>query len=164
MRKLFNYILLFCIIGCSQQENFYEPVDWDSEEEPTVLQQKSEKTSDNPKFVEELFRLHNQQRELKGRPAFILDAGLCEYAQKHSEWMAKHNSMTHSNIQNLIGKYRTAGENIAWNQPDEKTVLIDWMNSPGHRENIMNRSFNKVGFGLAYNKNNEPYWTTCFGD
>ena len=77
--------------------------------------------------------------------------------------MAKNNNLKHSNIGSLMGKYYAAGENIAWNQKTEEEVMSSWMNSSGHRANIMNRSFTKAGFGLSYNKNGEPYWCTNFG-
>lgn len=62
-----------------------------------------------------------------------------------------------------MSKYSTAGENIAWNQRTEKEVVRDWMDSSGHRANIMNRNFTKVGFGVARAKNGSLYWCTVFG-
>ena len=83
---------------------------------------------------------------------------------KHSEWMAKKNSMTHSRINNLLSNFSTAGENIAYNQKDEEKVTEAWMNSPGHRANILNKRFTKIGFGMARNSFDKPYWTTVFAD
>ena len=79
--------------------------------------------------------------------------------------MAKESNLYHSNIGNVLklNRFHTAGENIAWNQRSPEQVTNDWMNSPGHRENIMNRNFNYIGFGVAYNERNEPYWCTVFG-
>lgn len=166
MRKLLALFLVL-VIGCSSNENAfkYNPVDWNSKAPPIppkiqVVPPKSE----FPSFVEKLLILHNEQRELKGRVGLILDPYLIKYAQNHAEWMAQKNRMKHSDISVLIGTYSTAGENIAWNQSDEKEVVVAWMNSSGHRANILNRSFTKVGFGLAFNSNNEPYWCTVFGN
>ena len=78
--------------------------------------------------------------------------------------MARKNNLTHSDISVLMGKYHTAGENIAWNQEDEEEVTNSWMNSSGHRANILNRSFSKVGFGVAPAKDGSLYWCTVFGD
>ena len=72
--------------------------------------------------IHKLLKLHNTQRELKGRVGFTLDSGLCEYAQTHANCMAKHNSMTHSNISVLVARYGFVAENIAWNQRNEEEV------------------------------------------
>jgi len=111
-----------------------------------------------------LLKLHNEQREQRGLQNFTLDNYLCEYAQKHAEWMAKKNNLKHSDINVLMGKYNTAGENIAWNQTDEAEATKDWMNSRGHRANILNKSFGKIGFGMARNSRGQPYWCTVFGN
>jgi uncharacterized protein YkwD len=114
------------------------------------------------KSVQMLLHLHNEQREKKGLSDFVLDPYLCQYAQKHAEWMADKNILKHSNINNLMDRYYTAGENIAWNQKTEVEVLDSWMHSSGHRANIMNRNFTKIGFGIAPTKKGELYWCTCF--
>lgn len=156
-------ILLFCT-GCPAPDvPNYPSVDWHSDPVVSPTTPKEIPSENVPATIQALLNLHNEQRELKGRPAFILDPYLCEYAQKHAEWMANRNNLQHSNINKLMGKYYTAGENIAWNQGTEKEVVRAWMNSTGHRENILNRSFTHIGFGVAFNKNGEPYWCTCFG-
>lgn len=166
MRKWLALLLIF-ISGCLPDENTfkYDPVDWNSTAPTIPLQIESPLPESNvPGFISNLLKLHNEQRELKGRVGLSLDPYLIKYAQNHAEWMAQKNRMKHSDISVLIGTYSTAGENIAWNQSDEKEVVVAWMNSSGHRANILNRSFTKVGFGLAYNSNNEPYWCTVFGN
>ena len=154
-------VFLFLFSGCVQQHENYAPVDWNAGAVPIQPEKKPEPTKTST--LEILLKLHNEQRELKGRSAFVLDPYLCQYAQKHAEWMAHHHNLQHSNVSVLIGKYSAAGENIAWNQPTEKKVVEDWMKSSGHRANIMNRNFTKVGFGIARTSNGEPYWCTCFG-
>jgi uncharacterized protein YkwD len=62
-----------------------------------------------------------------------------------------------------LNRFYTAGENIAWNQRTPEQVVNDWMNSSGHRENIMNRNFNYIGFGVTANEQGELYWCTVFG-
>jgi uncharacterized protein YkwD len=157
---------LLAVSGCFSNDSVpYDPVDWNSTPPPIPEQLPSPpKNSEVPATIQTLLRLHNEQRELKGRPGFQLDPYLCEYAQNHAEWMAKHNNLKHSDISVLMGKYSTAGENIAWNQRSEQEVVTGWMNSSGHRANILNRSFNRVGFGVSYNSKGEPYWCTVFGD
>jgi len=112
----------------------------------------------------ELLLLHNKQRELRGRTRLEIDVYLEKYAQKHAEWMASKHNLQHSDISVLMGKYHNAGENIAWNQENEAEVVDAWMKSPGHRDNIMNRQFSKVGFGVAPAKDGSLFWCTVFGD
>jgi uncharacterized protein YkwD len=57
--------------------------------------------------------------------------------------------------------YSTAGENIAYGQPDAQSVVTGWMNSAGHRANILNGSFKQTGIGV-YKVNGTYYWTQEF--
>lgn len=122
------------------------------------------KPSAEPTRNDKLLRLHNTQRELKGRVGLSMDDSLNDYAEKHAKWMASRNNLKHSDIGVLMGKWHTAGENIAWNQQDEDEVVDAWMHSSGHRANILNRSFSKVGFGMALARDGSPYWCTVFAD
>lgn len=163
MRIILFSFLIFA--GCQSGPTAYDPVDWHSTPVPQQQEQKpQEQKEEIPSTTKELLRLHNYQRELKGRSGLQLDPYLCDYAQKHAEWMASKSNLKHSDIGKLMGKYSTAGENIAWNQQDEQEVVTAWMNSSGHRANILNRNFTKVGFGLAYNSKNQPYWCTVFAN
>lgn len=117
-----------------------------------------------PTRNDKLLDLHNAQRELKGRVGLSMDDSLNDYAERHAKWMAEKSRLKHSDIGVLMGRWHTAGENIAWNQRDEREVVSAWMNSSGHRANILNRSFSKVGFGLAFAKDGSPYWCTVFAD
>ena len=85
---------------------------------------------------------------------------LDDYAQKHAEWMAARNRLRHSS---LDYDFRYRGENIAYNQRTEDEVTDAWMNSRGHRANILNPKFTKVGFGCARNQSGAIYWCACFG-
>jgi uncharacterized protein YkwD len=53
------------------------------------------------------------------------------------------------------------GENIAYGQPDPASVMTAWMNSPGHRANILDCSYTKLGVGVAYGPGG-PWWTQDF--
>jgi uncharacterized protein YkwD len=112
-----------------------------------------------------LLDLHNQQRAYKGRAPVALDQKLEDYSKNWSDTMAGKNKLYHSDVRKIIGLgYSTAGENIAWNQQSEEEVVKAWMNSSGHRENILSRSYRFIGFGLSRSKkDNSPYWSTGFG-
>jgi uncharacterized protein YkwD len=58
--------------------------------------------------------------------------------------------------------YQAAGENIAYGQRTPQEVVTGWMNSPGHRANIMNANFGKVGIGVYKASNGNIYWTQLF--
>ncbi len=58
--------------------------------------------------------------------------------------------------------YKTAGENIAMGQKTPSEVVTAWMNSEGHRKNILSSSFTQIGVGVAKNANGQLYWTQMF--
>lgn len=57
--------------------------------------------------------------------------------------------------------WRTVGENIAWGQPTPKAVMQSWMNSDGHRANILKAGYTKIGVGV-YETNGRLYWVQLF--
>lgn len=163
LKNLFKFILfiLIFICGCPSHKNN----DWNNivvENQNEKIEKPIEKPVENHNT--KLLILHNKQRELKGRTGLELHKNLIAYAQNHAEWMAKKNNLKHSDIDVLMGEWHTAGENIAWNQEDEEEVTTAWMNSSGHRANILNRNFSKVGFGVAAAKDGSLYWCTVFAD
>lgn len=173
IKKLFFVISLACLAGCTPATPQYTPIDWNSSYPETPARPnplpKPQPEPAHPQtdpVTARLLELHNYQRGLKGRPPLKLDQNLQKYAGDHANWMATHNNLKHSDINNILKMriFTFAGENIAWNQQDADEVTDAWMHSTGHRDNILNRNFNNVGFGLSYNSRQQPYWCTCFGD
>lgn len=111
-----------------------------------------------------LFDLHNEERLKSRLPALVLDNKLSQYAQKHAEYMAKNNSLVHSSMSKLqkVNNDSIVGENIAWGQETEKSVMSSWMWSPGHRWNILGSSYKKIGIGIKKDKNDRIYWCVVF--
>jgi uncharacterized protein YkwD len=109
-----------------------------------------------------ILNLHNQERTSHSVSALILDPSLAKSAQAHAEWMAKNHNMQHQSLGKIMQGWRTAGENIAMGQQSEKEVVKSWMNSSGHRANILNRNYTHVGFGIAQSANGNLYWCTVF--
>ena len=168
MKKILPLLALVLLTGCTHDSGtpHYTPIDWNNPADPpTPKPQPNQPTNPENSTNQQLLDLHNHERETKGRPGLQPDPILDQYAQEHANWMAQHNNLQHSNINNLfkLEQLTTAGENIAWNQQSPAEVVNAWMHSTGHRDNILNRKFTKVGFGLAYNDKREPYWCTCFG-
>lgn len=114
-----------------------------------------------------LLKLHNEERTTRGYKPLVLDNKLCEYAQKHANYMAKNNKLVHSSMSNLqkVNKDSgSVGENIAWGQETEESVVSSWMWSPMHRWNILGSSYKKVGFGLAKDSKGRNYWCVVFSN
>lgn len=119
-------------------------------------------------FEREVVRLVNNERTKRGIPALKENWQLSRVARYKSEDMRKngyfaHNSPTYGTPFQMIKSfgisYRTAGENIAKGQTTPAAVVNAWMNSQGHRANILNSSFTEIGVGYD---NRGHYWTQMF--
>jgi uncharacterized protein YkwD len=118
-------------------------------------------------FEQQVFDLTNQQRAQFGLAPLTLNLTLNDVAEKHSQDMATRNYFSH---QGLNGSqpwdrmraegynYSRAAENIAFGQPTPQDVVTGWMNSAGHRRNILDPNLKDLGVGY-YN----GYWTQNFG-
>ena len=115
-----------------------------------------------------MVRLVNEIRRSNGLPELKLNEELSRVARIKSEDMAKnnyfsHNSPTYGSPFDMMKRfgisYRTAGENIAKGQRSAKAVVDAWMNSEGHRANILNPSFTQIGVGFT---SNGYHWTQMF--
>jgi uncharacterized protein YkwD len=115
--------------------------------------------------------LVNRQRAAGGCGPLAVNAKLTVAAQLHSEDQAAHNTMSHTGSDGSSPWDRTkrAGypnaiaENVAAGYPDAEAVMQGWMNSPGHRANIMNCAARAIGVGYAKAAGGTPYWTQDFG-
>lgn len=119
-------------------------------------------------FEKQVVELTNKERAKNGLPALKIDTELSKVARIKSNDMAKnkyfdHNSPTYGSPFDMMKKfgitYRSAGENIAMGQRSPEEVVKGWMNSPGHRANILNKSYTHIGVGYVENGN---YWTQEF--
>ena len=77
-----------------------------------------------------------------------------------------HTSPTYGSPFDMMKKfnisYKAAGENIAKGQTSPAQVVNSWMNSQGHRENILSTKFTDIGIGVAKDSNGTLYWTQMF--
>jgi uncharacterized protein YkwD len=128
--------------------------------------EKSSPTSPSKTQNEILLDIHNDQRQNRSLKPLASDKQMDEYAQKHAETMAKKNRLYHSSMSDLAkaAKNGNVAENIAWGQDSEEEVVKDWMNSPGHRYNILGKSYKRAGFGMAKSKDGTPYWCAVFAN
>ncbi|MFG2054865.1 CAP domain-containing protein [Micromonospora sp. NPDC048930] len=120
--------------------------------------------------LQQVVDLVNKERAKAGCKALAIDDKLMLAAQRHSQDQADHKTMSHdgsdgSDVGDRLDRvgyaWRAYGENVAWNQQTPAAVMDAWMNSPGHRANILNCSFTEIGVGVA--RSNGPYWTQDFG-
>lgn len=110
--------------------------------------------------------LTNAERTQAGCSALTVDPRITAAAQAHSEDMAARGYFAHDSQdgRDFADRITAAGydapgaENIAMGQQDAADVVQDWMESPGHRANILNCSLTTIGVGLA-----DGYWTQNFG-
>lgn len=106
--------------------------------------------------IDGLLGLHNRERAQHGLPPLRYDPGLSSQSLRHSQQQANARSMHHS-------KGTFAAENVAAGQRSEQEVVRDWMNSPGHRRNILDPNLSTVGFGQVAGPDGRIYWTAQFG-
>ena len=109
----------------------------------------------------------NAHRANVGLPPLSWCSTLSGAAQRQSDAQAGGNRMFHSNLAvNATSAGYTGwtalGENVAAGQPSVAAVMTTWMNSSGHRANILG-SYRDVGFGQARGSNGVIYWTQSFG-
>jgi uncharacterized protein YkwD len=118
-----------------------------------------------------LLKLHNEARFAQRYGDLQIDPFLDDAAQKHADWMAEHHNMSHtgagrSDVGDRISKeyhWTMAGENIAYGQKSVEEVHKVWMNSRGHRANILNKGFMDIGIGITVADNGQIYWCVVFG-
>lgn len=119
-------------------------------------------------FAQEVLELVNQEREKEHLRPLKLSSSLSHYAQIRAKEITKKFSHTrpsgYSCFTVIPKPYRMVGENIAAGQRSAKEVVDAWMNSKGHRENIMNPNFRELGMGYVYlpDSKYKHYWAQFF--
>jgi uncharacterized YkwD family protein len=119
-------------------------------------------------FEQQVVDLTNAERAKNGLPALKVDLNLSKVAREKSSDMQRnnyfsHQSPTYGSPFDMMKKfgitYKSAGENIAMGQKTPSEVVQAWMNSEGHRANILNGSYTHIGVDHVANGN---YWTQQF--
>ena len=118
----------------------------------------------------EVVRLTNSARSQNGYAALVEDGALSEAAAVRAREIARSFSHTRpagasfsSALSESGVSYLRAGENIASGQKSASEVVNAWMNSPGHRANILNSSYSRIG-SASVNINGTLYWVQLFAD
>lgn len=119
-------------------------------------------------YEKEVVRLVNEIRRENGLNPLTEDWELSRVARYKSQDMLDNKYFSHTSpvygspftmMKNFGLSYRSAAENIAKGQSTPKEVVNAWMNSSGHRANILNASYKKIGVGYVKNGH---YWTQMF--
>ncbi|UOZ06936.1 CAP domain-containing protein [Amycolatopsis sp. WQ 127309] len=116
-------------------------------------------------------RLVNAIRTKSGLPPLRTDERLRAAARGHSKDMARRDFCAHvdpdgrapADRMRAAGHPRPGGENVARGQEDPRTVVQAWLDSPGHRANLLNAEFTTIGVGVHFLSGKGPYWTQNFG-
>ncbi|HEY6748264.1 MAG TPA: CAP domain-containing protein [Mycobacteriales bacterium] len=128
----------------------------------------------NSSVTAQVVTLTNAERAKAGCGALTVNATLTSAAQAHSADMAAHNYFDHNSqdgrspfdrITAAGYRFSTAAENIAAGQRTPQAVMTSWMNSPGHKANILNCALHEIGVGYATSSSSTygVYWTQDFG-
>ena len=121
--------------------------------------------------AQEVIKLVNKERNAAGLSALAENSRLSEVAQAKAEDMMKNGYFSHISptygspfeMMKTFGiAYKSAGENIAKGQKTPAAVMNGWMNSSGHRTNILNASYEQIGAGFCKDSSGVTYWVQMF--
>lgn len=120
-------------------------------------------------YISQIVTLVNAERAKNGLSALTYDSTLQSAAQVRAQEIVSSFSHTrpdgtyYSSVLKEFGvSYRRSGENIAWGQKTPEEVVTAWMNSSGHRANILNAGYNKIGVGCNISASGTIYWSQLF--
>lgn len=119
-------------------------------------------------YAEEVLALVNEERRQRGRSPLKLSWTLMDAAAVRAEELTVSFSHTRPNGESCTsmiedGAY-TVGENIAAGYATPEETVAQWMESPGHRANILNEDYTELGVGYFYREDSEyrHYWVQLF--
>jgi uncharacterized protein YkwD len=95
----------------------------------------------------------NAQRTRHGLAPLAVDSQLMHSASRHAQWMASNRNLSHGS---------GVAENIALGQGSAGEAMRSWMNSSGHRANILGSGYTRIGVAVAYSSNGTAYWCQQF--
>jgi uncharacterized protein YkwD len=118
--------------------------------------------------------LTNVERSNAGLATFAANTRLMQAAQIHAEQMAQFGRLDHvlpnathprpeDRLAAVSYRWQAFAENVAFGQRTAAAAVSGWMQSTGHRANIMNPTYTEMGAGYARDPNGRPYWVQVFG-
>lgn len=132
----------------------------------------SNNNTDTSGYIDEVIRLVNEERAKQGLQPLKKNNDLCKVAGVRAEEIVNVFDHTRPDGRDCFSvlndyniKYMAVGENIAGGQSNPEAVMYSWMNSPGHRSNILSESFGQIGIGFVKGKGAYgTYWVQIFTD
>lgn len=120
-------------------------------------------------YAAQIVNLVNAERAKAGLPALTMDANITAAANVRAKEIKQSFSHTRPNGSSFSSalkeqgvSFRGSGENIAWGQKSPEQVMNGWMNSDGHRANILNKNFKNIGVGYYQDENGVNHWVQLF--
>jgi uncharacterized protein YkwD len=146
-----------------------------SPEAPTPIDADTAPVSSAPSSTATaIFDITNAERARAGLAEFRSNSRLMQAAQIQAEQMARIGRLDHvlneatyprpeDRLAAVAYHWRAYAENVAYNQRGPAEVVNSWMQSSGHRANILNSSLTEMGAGYARDSNGRPYYVQVFG-
>jgi uncharacterized protein YkwD len=137
---------------------------------PTEAQPNPALAQADTSIPNDLLTLVNAERQRAGAAPLRLNDKLATAAQRHAQDMATNRNLSHQGSDGSTLRTRieatgygwtAIGENVAMGQTSPEAVMRSWMNSAGHRRNILNPNFQELGVGYAEG-GGRPYWVQVF--
>jgi uncharacterized YkwD family protein len=122
-------------------------------------------------YEQQVINLVNRERSSRGLGLLTYDSQLGYVARLKSQDMVNNNYFSHTSptygspfqmMERFGLRFSAAGENIAYGQRTAEEVMTAWMNSAGHRANILSSTYTHIGVGVAKASNGTLYWTQEF--
>lgn len=120
-------------------------------------------------YAEQVVKLVNEERAKAGLSPLTLDADITAAANIRAQEIKQlfsHTRPDGSSFSTVLKEqgisFRGSGENIAWGQKSPEQVMNGWMNSEGHRANILNKNFKNIGVGYYQDENGVNHWVQLF--
>lgn len=148
-----------------------QPIQATAPTQTTQPAQTTTPTSTIVSEVQQVVNLVNAERAKAGLAPLKANTSLSNVAKVKAEDMRDNKYFSHTSpkygspfdmMKSFGIKYSTAGENIAAGQKNPEEVMKGWMNSPGHRANILSSNFTEIGVGLAKGGSYGTYWVQMF--
>ncbi|MBE5883964.1 MAG: CAP domain-containing protein [Lachnospiraceae bacterium] len=141
----------------------------DNNTEESTPEEESPENNTEHAFIKQVVDLVNAERAKEGLSPLTINSNVQAAAQVRAmecEQSFSHTRPNGSSFATALKEqgvsYRSAGENIAWGQRSPEEVMNAWMNSAGHRANIMNPNFTTIGVGYYQNARGVNYWCQLF--
>ena len=152
----------------------FTPFLWAQSSGPALGALPAQSSAVAAKAASDVIAFVNAERERAGLRPLAVNPRLMEAARIQARQMVQLRRLDHvlrgakypdlrARFAAVGYRYRSAAENIAWNQRTARAVVAAWMESHGHRANILDPGLTETGVAMVRNARGEPYWVQVFG-